>query len=455
MQLTLDRPYYARFLKIAIPIAIQNGINALLSTLDVLMIGQLGATAVAAAALANQVAFLLTFFLYGITSGAAAFSAQYWGTEDIIRIRKILGICLMLCFGVAILFTIAAELFPATALGLYTQDQAVIQQGVAYLQIAGLSYLFSSISLSYSAVLKGMGQVRLPMAVSVTALSLKAFLSYALIFGNFGLPALGLVGGAVGTLAARMVEFGLMLGAVYFTRSPLASRIGELFRVNRAFVVSYLKVALPVVINEILWASGFSLYSAIYARISTDALTAVNIATSLDGLAFVLIIACGDAGGILTGNEIGAGRRDVAGRFARRSLIHATLLGVLIGGVILALSGVYPTLYQVTPEIRAQASSIMIVMGLLFWLRGSNFTLIIGVLRAGGDTRFSALIDTGAVWLVGIPMALAGVYLFHLPVWGVYLLIMADEITRYVVTFRRFRSGKWIHQLANAETSAG
>jgi Na+-driven multidrug efflux pump len=168
----------------------------------------------------------------------------------------------------------------------------------------------------------------------------------------------------------------------------------------------------------------------------------------------VLIIAFSDAGGILTGNEIGAGRPDLAFRYARRSLIHATLLGLLTGSIILAISGVYPTLYQVTPEVRAQASSILVIMGFLFWLRGSNFTLVVGILRAGGDTRFSALIDTGAVWLVGIPMALAGVYLFHLPVWGVYLLVMADEITRYVITFRRFLSRRWIHHLAGigAET---
>jgi len=452
MQLSLDRPYYARLLKIAVPIAVQNGINSLLQTLDVLMIGQLGATAVAAASLANQVAFLLTFFMYGITSGAAAFSAQFWGKEDLASIRKVLGICLLLCFSIAALFTALAEFFPAAALGLYTQDSAVIAQGITYLQIAGLSYLFSAISLSYSAVLKGMGLVRLPMAVSVTALSLKAFLSYALIFGHFGLPALGLVGGAIGTLAARVLEFGLMLAAVYLTRSPLAARFGQLFQANRAFVKAYLIVAFPVVINEILWSSGFSFYSAIYARISTAALAAVNIATSIEALAFVLIIAFSDAGGILTGNQIGAGRPDLAFRYARRSLIHATLLGLLTGGVILAISGVYPTLYQVTPEVRAQASSILVIMGLVFWLRGSNFTLVVGILRAGGDTRFSALIDTGAVWLVGIPMALAGVYLFHLPVWGVYLLVMADEITRYIITFRRFFSRRWIHHLAGIGT---
>ncbi|MDO8971914.1 MAG: MATE family efflux transporter, partial [Saprospiraceae bacterium] len=203
MKLSIDRAYYKSLLNIAVPIAIQNGINALLNMADVLMIGQLGATSVASAALANQVAFLLTFFMYGITSGAAAFSAQYWGKSDIVSIRKVLGICILLCLGVAIFFTLVAEFIPTTALGFYTQDPAVIDLGARYLQIAGASYIFSAVSLSYSSVLKGMGLVQLPMAVSVTALSLKAFLSYALIFGQFGFPAMGVLGGAAGTLVAR------------------------------------------------------------------------------------------------------------------------------------------------------------------------------------------------------------------------------------------------------------
>jgi putative MATE family efflux protein len=449
MKLTFDRPYYASLLKIAIPIAIQNGINALLNMLDVLMIGQLGATSVASAALANQVAFLLTFFMFGITSGAAAFSAQFWGKEDVPSIRKVLGICLLLCVSVAFGFTLIAEFIPGMALGLYTQDQAVIELGSRYLQIAGASYLFSAVSLSFSSVLKGMGLVRLPMTVSVTALSLKAFLSYALIFGNFGLPAMGVLGGAIGTLVARIAEFALMLLAVYLFRTPAAARLKELVGFSRAFALSYLKVAMPVVINEILWSTGISLYSAIYARIGTEALAAVNIATSIEGLAFAMLIGNSDAGGILTGNQIGAGNPEMAYRNARRSLINATILGALIGGGMIAISGVYPALYQVTSEVRNHASMIMVIMGLGFWVRASNLTLIVGIMRAGGDTRFSAVIDTASVWVVGLPMALLATYLFHLPIWAVYLMVMADEVTKYIFSLRRYFSKRWIHDLAH------
>jgi putative MATE family efflux protein len=418
--------------------------------LDVLMIGQLGETAVAAAALANQIAFLLTFFLYGITSGAAAFTAQYWGKEDVPSIRKVLGICLALSLAVALVFTIVAEFLPAFAIGIYTQDQSVIQLGARYLQIAGLSYLFSCVSLSYSSVLKGMGLVRLPMAVSVTALSLKAFLSYSLIFGAFGLPRLGVLGGAAGTLAARLVEFSLMLLAVYLRRTPAAARIRELVGFGRTFALSYLKVAMPVVLNEMLWSTGYSIYNAIYAHIGTSAIAAINVASSIENLAFVLLIANSDAGGILTGNQIGAGNTKVAFQYARRTLLQATLLGALTGLIIIGISGVYPQLYQVDPEVRIFARNILIILGLVFWLRASNLTLIVGIMRAGGDTRFSAMIDIGTVWLVGIPMALAGAFLFHFPIWLVYLMVVADELTKYILGIRRFLTHHWIHNLAEA-----
>jgi len=451
MKLTIDRPYYSSLLKIAIPIAIQNGINALLNMLDVLMIGQLGETSVAAVALANQVGFLLMLTLFGITSGAVVFTAQFWGKQDVPSIHKVLGICLVLALSVACAFVLVAEIIPSGVLSLYTQDQAVIALGANYLQIAGLSYLFSSVSVSFSSVLKGMGQVRLPMAVSVTALSLKAFLSYALIFGYFGLPALGIMGGAVGTLVARVLECGLMLLAVYLRRTPAAAHPRELLGFSRGFAVSYLKVAMPVVINEILWATGISIYSAIYAHISTGAIAAMNVASSIDNLAFVALMASADAGGVLTGHRIGAGDEQTAYQYARRSLINAAILGWIIGAMVISISGVYPDLYQIEPEVREYVRNILIILGLAIWVRGSNYTLVVGIMRAGGDTRVSALIDVSTVWLVGIPMALAGAYLFHLPIWGVYLMVMADEVTKYLFCLRRFFTRRWIHNLAGSE----
>ncbi len=312
MKFKIDRPYTSALLQIAIPIAIQNGINALLMMTDILMIGQLGSTSVAAAALANQVAFLLTFFMYGVTSGAVAFTAQFWGRQDIASIRKVLGICMALCLLVAVLFTMIAEFLPAAALSLYTEDRAVIELGARYLQIVGLSYLFSAVSFSYSSVLKGMGLVRIPMLVSLIALSLKAVFSYTLIFGAFGVPAQGVIGGAIGTLAARVVEFVLMLLIVYLRRTPIAAKLPELLTFNRKFVTSYLKIALPVVVNEMIWSLGISVYNGIYAHISTEAIAAFNIATSIEALAYVLLIANSDAGGILTGNQIGAGNDEMA-----------------------------------------------------------------------------------------------------------------------------------------------
>ena len=447
MKFNLDRGYLSTLMQLAVPIAIQNGVNALLTMLDNLMIGQLGETSVASAALANQVAFLLTFFMYGVTSGAAIFTAQYWGQRDIASIRKVLGICLSLCLTVALGFTLLAELAPGAVLSLYTQDQSVIALGAQYLQFAGASYLLSAVSFSFSSVLKGMGRVKIPMLVSMIALSLKAFFSYSLIFGQFGLPAMGVLGGAIGTLVARIVEFILMLSIVYLRKLPIAALPKDLFSFKRAYTLAYLKVAMPVVINEMLWATGFSIYSSIYAHISTQAIAAINIATALDALAFVLLIANSDAMGIQIGNRIGAEEYADARKLARRSLIQATLLGLMVGALLIASSFFFPGLYQVDPQVRTDAQAVMIIMGLLFWVRGSNLTLVVGIMRSGGDTRFSAVIDVATVWLVGIPLALLGSTFFQLPVWAVYLLVMCDEVSKYLLGLRRFLSGRWMHNL--------
>lgn len=209
-----DRRFYSSMLKLAVPITIQQLISSSTNLLDVLMIGQLGETSIAALGLSNQIFFLLTLFLFGISSGSAIFTAQYWGKGDMVNMRKVMGIGLTLAFSVALFYTLIALIIPETILGLYTNDQAVIEIGSQYLRIVGFGYIFTAVSLTYMFVLRSTQNVRLPMTITIIALSSNIFLNYCLIFGNFGFPELGVQGAAIGTLIARIFEFILM---IYFS----------------------------------------------------------------------------------------------------------------------------------------------------------------------------------------------------------------------------------------------
>lgn len=445
-----DRTFYKRLLTLAVPIILQNLISSSLNLVDVMMVGQLGETTVAATGLANQIFFLFFFLLFGISSGSGVFTAQLWGKGDIPSIRKVLGASLTMGIAGSLFFGFLAVVIPATALSVYTKDQAVIDLGVKYLRIVGPSYILTAITYSYAATLRSTGNVRPPTMINALAIILKTLLNFLLINGNLGFPALGITGAAIATTIARSIECILLLAYTYISRAPTAATPRELFSYKGIFLVNFLKVAFPVVINESLWSLGISTYNSIYAHISTQSIAAVQIASTVENIAFAIFIGISDATGILIGNRIGAHEEEVAYTYARRSLILSTIGAILMGGAIYLLSPYILNIYNVSPEVRQYARSILIVMSTMLWIRVSNMTLIVGVLRSGGDTRFAMFVDGGGMWMIGVPSALLAAYVFHLPVHLVYLVLMSEELFKYAISLWRFRTRKWIRNVSQS-----
>ena len=443
-----DREYYRRLIKVGLPITLQQLIMSSLNMVGVVMIGQLGAAPVAAVGLANQIFFLLTLMLFGITSGSAMFTAQLWGKRDVLNIRKVLGLALTMGLIVAAFFLIIAEFFPEQALSIYSKDPVVIALGSDYLRIIGFSFILYAISFCFSAVLRSTGDVQTPLIVTMTALSINTLLSYSLIFGKFGFPALGVQGAAIAVITSRVVECAGILFLTYRKKSPAAGKLKELFSYNLVFARRVLKPVLPVVANEILWSLGITAYSVVYARMGTNEIAAMNIVASIEQMAFVLFQGIGHACAILVGNRIGGGDEEQAFRYAARSLALGILGGVLIGSVILASRELVLSLYNVPPTVIDYAYHVLTIVGLLLWLRASNMILFIGIFRSGGDTRFAFILDGIIIWVVGVPLAFTGAFIFHLPVYWVYLLVMLEEFTKWLLGVNRFFSRKWIHNLA-------
>jgi len=254
-------------------------------------------------------------------------------------------------------------------------------------------------------------------------------------------------------LISRAAECAALLWLTYRRKfpdlqSPAAIRLKDLSGLDLAFARRVLGPVLPVALNELLWALGITIYSGVYARIGTQAIAAINILSAIDGLAFVMFLAIGNACAILVGNQIGAGEEHLAYRTAGRSLGLVILGGIGMGGLLAIAAPSILGLYRVSPEVIASARKLILVLACVTWLRASNHTLIIGVMRSGGDTRFSFLIDVGGVWLIGVPMALLGAFVLHLPVYWVYLMVMSDEMAKWFLGMGRFFSRRWIHNLA-------
>jgi putative MATE family efflux protein len=447
-----DPAYFRQLFRIGLPLAFQQFFFSLLNMVGSVLVGQRGDTAMAAVSVAGQIYFLLSLFLFGVASGSAMVTAQLWGKRDIPNIRKVLALCLWLSLGISGLFLLASETIPAPILSIYSGDPEVIALGSAYLKILAAAFPFFAVTFSYGLVLRSIGNVKLPVGVSVASLTLNILLAYGWIFGKLGLPELGVLGAAWAALVSRVLECIVILILTYASRSPAAASPRELLSFDGHFFVRVMKPVLPVILNELLWSLGITAYNAVYGHIGTEALAAMNILSTVDGIAMVLFMGISNGTSVAVGNKIGAGETETAYRYVGRSIGLGIALAVLVGLLVWLLRAPVISLYKVSPQAAASAYSLLTILGGLLWMRMTNMTLIIGMLRAGGDTRFSLFLDGFVIWILGVPMALLGAFVFHLPVHWVYLMVMSEEATKFLLGLRRYFSRKWIHDLTHLGT---
>ena len=420
---------------------------SLLNLLGVVFVGQKGDAAVAAVGLAGQIAFLLNLVHFGIVSGAAMFTAQFWGKQDIPNLRRVLGLCLMLAITASLIFFALAQLFPSQILRIYSKDAEVIALGTNYIRTFSWTFLFFAITFSYAVVMRSTGNVLTPTMVGVGALAISTVLSYSLIFGKFGLPELGIQGAAVAAVIARFLECAMLLTIIYRTRSPVAASFHELIGFDKAFFGRVIKPMLPVILNELFWSLGITTYNIIYGRMGTQSYAAMNIVATIEQVAFVVFIGISNATSVLVGNRIGAGKEDEAYVYAGRSLGLGIAGGLFLGVILQLVKAPILSLYRVSPEVIENAGYIINVVSFFLWVRVNNMTTVVGILRAGGDTRFSLFLDGIIIWIVGVPMAYFGAFIWHFPVYLVYLCAMSEEATKWILGIHRYLSRKWINNL--------
>lgn len=442
-----DPDYFRNLLKIALPITLQQVMFALLNMLSVGFVGQKGDAAVAAVGFAGQVFFLLNLVHFGIISGAGMFTAQFWGKRDIPNLRRVLGLCLMLAVSASLIFFTLSQLLPSQILGIYSKDPVVIELGANYIRTFSWTFLFFGITFSYAVVMRSTGNVITPTLVSIGALLVGLVLSYSLIFGKFGLPELGIQGAAVAAVIARFLECVTLLTIIYTRDLPVAASFRELIGFDKAFLAKVIGPVLPVIFNELFWSLGITTYNVIYGRMSTQSYAAINIVSTIEQVAFAVFIGMANATAVLVGNRIGAGREEEAYHYAGRSLGIGILGGMLLGIVLQLVKDPVLSIFKVSPEVIQYASNILIVVTFFLWVRVNNMTIVVGILRAGGDTRFSMVLDGFIIWIVGVPMAYLGAFVWHLPVYFVYLCAMSEEATKWVLGVNRYFSRKWINNL--------
>lgn len=451
--LLMDKAFFKKALAITLPFAFQNLISASLNMIDTVMIGVLGEAEIAAVGLANQVYFLFHLLLFGVNSGAAIFIAQLWGSRDIKGIRRVLGIALISGTSLSLLFMLIGLLIPSPILRLFSGDPEVIRLGSGYLRLVSTSFIFNAISFAYVFTLRSTGKVTLTVIINLIALGINTCFNYLLINGRYGFPRMEVNGAAIATVLSRFLETLFLITVIYGKKLVSAGKINEMVDISFDFVRKYFKTTIPVILNEFLWALGVTMFAVVYARMGTEIIAAINIFATVERISMVIFFGLAQAAAVMIGHRIGAGEEADALCYAKCFCSMGPILGIMIGfGLILAADPIL-SVYNVPLEVVMTAKKIITVYAMIIPFKIFNLINVVGVLRSGGDTRFSLILDTLGIWLIAVPLAFLSALVWKLPPAQVYLLTALEEIFKLVLGVNRLLTGKWINNLTQARHS--
>lgn len=439
-----DKSFYRMVLTLALPVVVQNMINIGVNIMDTWMLGSYGEIQLSGSSLANDFINIFQIFCMGMGGGAAVLTAQYWGRQDIDSLKRALAIMIRLSLGIALVFTVVTAAFPSWIMARYTPDAAVIEKGRIYFLMSVPTYLLMGISLTLTLILRSIRNVVVPLITSVICFGVNIFFNWMFIFGHLGAPEMQIAGAALGTLIARAVEAAIISGYVFHYEKKIGFRIRDLFRPCRDLIQSYMRYSIPVLLSDSMLAFGNTAVSIIIGHISPSFVAANAIIAPIVRLSTVFTQGLGQASSVLTGNALGAGKREKAYRQGVTFFALSILIGFFAAGVILMFSPFMILHYNITEQTAEIARHLMFAVSIMVIFQSTQSVLTKGVLRGGGDTLFLMIADVAFLWIASIPLgAIAGLVL-HLEPFYIYILLKIDWAIKTFICAYRLKSRKWI-----------
>jgi len=442
--------FYRHAAAITGPIALQNFMDAAVSSADVIMLSFVSQTALAASSLAGQVAFVLQMLLYGISSGASVLSAQYWGKGDRRAVERVMGLSLRVTVLISLLFTLAAALFPGQLMSIFTNDAALIEAGRGYLRAVSASYVLGGFATVYLSVMRSVERVRLSAAVHCSAVGLNVVLNACFIFGWGPFPRLGIVGVALATSITRLIELliclldGRLCRTIRLRWQYLLARGGALMR-------DFVRFSVPAAANDIIWGLAFSVYSIILGHLSSDIVAANSVAAVVRNLGTVVCFGVSSSAAIILGKAMGYNRLEEARVYGRR-FAWLSVWTAVAGGALILLTR--PLVLQfmhyyvtVTETVRGELSTMLLINAYYVIGQSVNTMLICGIFRAGGDVQFGLKCDIIAMWGYAVPVGLLCAFVLRLPEMWVYFVLCLDEFVKMPVVIAHYRKGGWLRNI--------
>lgn len=435
-----------KILRLALPIAAQQFMLSLVSACDAVMLGGLNQDSLSAVSLASQVSFVFNLVLTALTIGENMFVAQYYGKGDYSGVRRSAGMVLRYVLAFSVLFLMATLLVPSLLMRLFTSDAALIAYGIRYLKLIGLSYVFSGILQVLQGILKNCGHVGQCTMISVAVVCLNIVLNALFIYGYLGVPRMEIAGAALATVLANGIGLVITIG-ILRSKKDLLIGIRDIAGRNAGLSQKFWKHVYPVLLNELVWGGGFTMYSVILGHLGSDAVAANSIANITKNLLICVCTGFGCGGSIIIGNLLGDGRLEEARRGGNFLCKISILSGCLTGLAILLLMPVILHFTNLTDTAEEYLRYMLLISSYYVIGKSINSMTIGGIFPAGGDTKFGLKCDAVTMWCFTVPLGAAAAFLWKWPVLLVYFVLNLDELVKLPAVFRHYRKYKWVRNL--------
>ena len=429
---------------IALPISIQSLLQSSLGMIDQIMIGQLGETAVASVNLGTRLMFIMVYSLSGISAVSSIYTSQYEGagTKDkhsaVMKITILEGLLCVLPFLIAGLF------FPQQIVRIFSEDNTVIQKGANYLFITAFGFIPKLFSISISAILRCTGKAKITLITGLSSVAINTVLNLIFIFGFGPIKAHGVEGAAIATVIAIFTEATINIIYLEKTKHPSRLSLAIKAKADKGFYKKFAITTLPAIGNECFWALGDAIYSGIYGHMSTVSLAAITLTFPIQGMSVGFFSGLSAAAGVIIGNNLGAKKTKEAYTLAW-DFFKLCIIGCGIIGILIVLFGsVYLKFYNVTDEVKLYTKSLLAIFACYLWVKVSNMVMLGGVLRSGGKTRYTLILDLIGTWGIGIPLGFLCAFVFKWNILMVYTAINIEEVIRLTLGLIKVKSKDWI-----------
>lgn len=445
--------FYDELVKLAIPITIQSLFQSSMSVIDQMMVGSLGSVSIAGIGLGGKLGSLFLVTVSALCTAASILIAQYVGAKDQHGIRKSFWIYLVFAMAVCLLFTAGCLIFPKGCMRFYSRDEEVIKVGAEYLAILAVGFIPMTISLMISTLFRSTGKPKFPMYASVLSIVINTGLNYLLIFGKCGCPSLGAAGAAWATTISRGIE--CLFGLLYWLKEkPMGKeRTSQALVWQKDFLKMVWKITYPILLCEFLWGLGETIYARIYGYLGTTACAAMTLTGPIQSLVIGGFTGVAAATGIMVGNQLGAGNQEAAYTQSKTFIKIGGIGTLILGGIVALTAPIYVQIFKVESEVMQLTILILRVYAVIVPVKVLNMIAEGGILRSGGKTKYTLILDLIGTWGIGIPLGILSGYVWKLPIYEVYGLLSLEEVVRLVMTMIIFKQRKWMNQLSVSSSS--